>query len=135
MHEMRAGTNGFTCMIIVPDPLGGPVCGDAAATAWFNAMLTRQSGPPASGAPGIAYMARGGFHYEDAKGAIHMAHSPAAGTRRVTEPPHWMMMYAFDPAATGLPVKARPAGSYIMFAGTPWAHLMIYQNPNRLSAR
>jgi hypothetical protein len=26
----------------------------------------------------------------------------------------------------------RAAGTYIMFAGTPYAHLMIYQDPNTL---
>ena len=44
-------------------------------------------------------------------------------------------VYPFDSAATGLPTRENGTGSYIMFAGTPWAHLMIYQNPNRLSAR
>jgi hypothetical protein len=44
-----------------------------------------------------------------------------------------MLMWAFDPAASGLPTKENPAGVYIMFAGTPYAHLMIYQNPNTMA--
>jgi hypothetical protein len=40
-----------------------------------------------------------------------------------------MLMWNFDAAATGLPTKENPSGVYIMFAGTPYAHLMIYQNP------
>lgn len=138
LHEMRAGTNGFTCVIAVPDPFGGPICGDAVATAWFNALLTGKSGPPAPSAPGIAYMARGGVHYEDAKRNVVMEHNlskHAAGTRRVPERAHWMLMYPFDPAATGLPTRENGTGSYIMFAGTPWAHVMIYQDPRKMGTR
>jgi hypothetical protein len=50
----------------------------------------------------------------------------------VKEPPHWMLMWGFDAATTGLPTKENPSGVYIMFAGTPYAHLMVYQNPNQM---
>jgi hypothetical protein len=93
--------------------------------------------PPAMSAPGVAYMAQGGSHYEDAQGNVLMEHdlSPhVAGSRRMVEQPHWMLIWPFDPAASGLPTKENGAGSYIMFAGTPWAHVMIYQNPRQLTA-
>jgi len=137
VHQMRPGTNGFTCAIIVPDPLDGPVCGDANAIAWFTALLRQDAKPPVLSAPGMAYMARGGSHYEDAAGNLLMEHdqSPhAAGSRRVREPPHWMLMWPLDPAATGFPLKPNGSGSYIMFAGTPWAHLMVYQDPAQMTA-
>ncbi len=137
VHVMRPGTNGFTCVVVIPDPFGGPICGDAAAAGWMLAMLTHQASPPAATAPGIAYMAHGGAHWEDATGNVLMEHdqSPhAAGSHRITEQPHWMLMYPFDPAATGLPTKENGTGSYIMFAGTPWAHVMVYQDPNQLHA-
>lgn len=137
VHEMRAGTNGFTCVIVVPDPFDGPICGDQNAAAWLLALLRHEARPPALSAPGIAYMARGGSHYEDADGNILMEHelSPhAAGSRRVREPAHWMLMWPYDAASTGLPTKENGAGTYIMFAGTPWAHLMIYQDPNQMAA-
>ena len=134
-HQMRAGTNGFTCFVLVPDPIGGPICADAAGMGWFNAFLTGQSAPPA-GAPGVAYMARGGAHYEDAQGNVLVEHdhSPhAPGSRRVVEGPHWMLMYPLDPQLTGLPTRENSSGTYIMFAGTPWAHVMVYQDPNRMA--
>lgn len=137
VHVMRPGTNGFTCVIVVPDPFGGPICGNQAAAGWVVAMLTHAANPPAASAPGIAYMARGGAHYEDAQGNVLMEHdqSPhAAGSHRVTEQAHWMLMIPFDPAATGLPTKENGTGSYIMFSGTPWAHVMVYQDPNQLHA-
>ncbi len=137
LHQMRAGTNGFTCVIVVPDPLGGPVCGDQNATAWLMAFLRHEPRPPAMSAPGIAYMARGGTHYEDAEGNVLMEHdlSPhAAGSRPVREGAHWMLIWPYDPVATGLPTKENAAGVYIMFAGTPWAHVMVYQDPRQLAA-
>ncbi len=134
---MRQGTNGFTCVIVVPDPFGGPVCGDPNAAAWLMAFLSHQPQPPVMNGPGIAYMARGGAHYEDAAGNVVLEHdqSPhAAGTRRVVEQAHWMLIWPFDPATTGLPTRENGTGSYIMFAGTPWAHLMVYQDPARMTA-
>ena len=123
--EVRPGSNGFTCSII-PDESKAPFCGDKNAWAWFAAAFTGQPKPPNT-EPGISYMAQGGIHYETATGDIVMA--PGAGTKNVAEPPHWMLMWAFDPAASGLPTKPNASGVYIMFAGTPFAHLMIYQNP------
>ncbi len=135
--QMRGGTNGFTCAIIVPDPIGGPICGDAVASAWLMAFLTGQPQPPVAATPGIAYMARGGSHYEDAQGNVLMEHdrSPhAPGARRVTEQAHWMLIWPMDPATTGLPTRENGTGAYIMFAGTPWAHVMVYQDPNLMAA-
>jgi len=136
-HAIRPGTNGFTCVIVRPDPFQGPLCGDQNAVGWLLAMLKGQPNPPAMTAPGIVYMAAGGTHFEDAAGNVLMEHelSPhAAGSHRVREPGHWMVLWPFTPAASGLPTKENAAGVYIMFAGTPWAHLMIYQDPNKLAA-
>jgi hypothetical protein len=137
VHAIRPGTNGFTCVIVRPDPFAGAICGDQTAAAWLVAMLRHDPRPPAMSAPGIAYMAQGGVHYEDAQGNVLMEHEltpHAAGARRVQEPPHWMLIWPVDPAASGLPTKENGAGTYVMFAGTPWAHLMVYQNPRQLTA-
>jgi hypothetical protein len=39
-----------------------------------------------------------------------------------------MMLWPFDPATTGLPTAPKQTGTW-MYAGTPWAHLMINQRP------
>ena len=135
MHQMQPGTNGWTCFISRPDPFHGPICADQNAVAFLMAMMHGQASPPAMAAPGLAYMAQGGVHYEDAQGNVLMEHelSPhAAGSRRVVEPAHWMLMWHYDAATSGLPTKENASGVYIMFAGTPWAHLMIYQDPNKM---
>jgi len=127
---VRTGTNGFSCFVGVPGDPDAPFCGDQNALAW---IVSAASGAPkpSNTAPGIAYMAQGGIHHETATRDIMMM--PGKDTHPVKEPPHWMLMWAFDPAASGLPTKENAAGVYIMFSGTPYAHLMIYQNPNSLA--
>jgi hypothetical protein len=136
VHQMRAGTNGFTCFIARPDPLAGPVCADQNALGFFTAMFRGQPRPPAMSAPGVSYMAQGGVHYEDAQGNVLMEHelsAHAAGSKRVREPPHWMLMWNANSAETGIPTRENASGTYIMFAGTPYAHLMVYQDPNKMA--
>jgi hypothetical protein len=125
---VRPGSNGFTCTLM-PDESHAPYCGDKRGFQWIVAAMSHKPAPPAGGT-GIAYMAKGGLHYETPEGEIVMA--PSAQTRSVREPPHWMLLTPLDPAATGIPTKPNAGGSYIMFAGTPYAHLMIYQDPKML---
>ena len=124
---VRQGSNGFTCTLF-PDESHAPVCADPNGWRWFVAAMSDQPKPPASG--GIAYMAKGGLHYEKPDGQIVM--KPGSDTKSVKEPPHWMLLTPLDPSASGLPSKPNAGGTYIMFAGTPYAHLMIYQDPKML---
>jgi hypothetical protein len=124
---VRPGSNGFTCTLF-PDESHAPVCADQSGFRWFVAAMSQQPKPPSSG--GVAYMAKGGLHYEMPDGKIVM--TPTSTTKTVKEPPHWMLLTPLDPAATGIPSKPNAGGTYIMFAGTPYAHLMIYQDPKML---
>ena len=124
---VRPGNNGFTCTLF-PDESHAPICADQSAFRWFVAAMSNQPKPPSSG--GVAYMAKGGLHYEMPDGKIVMA--PTSTTKEVKEPPHWMLLTPLDPTASGIPTRPNAGGSYIMFAGTPYAHLMIYQDPKML---
>jgi hypothetical protein len=42
--------------------------------------------------------------------------------------PHWMILYPV-PNSSGLPTTPKNTGTWIMYAGTPWAHLMINGKP------
>jgi len=123
--ELRAGANGFTCSVI-PDSMDTPCCGDKPAWAWFAALLTGQPKPPNT-EPGVSYMMQGGVHDETPVGDIVM--EKGVNTTEVKEPPHWMLMWPIDAAASGLPTRPNLSGVYVIFAGTPYAHLMVYQNP------
>ncbi len=127
---VRAGTNGFTCVVGVPGDPESPFCADKHALQWI-VDATAGKPAPTNTAPGIAYMSKGGVHHETATGEIVMA--PSATTKAKHEPPHWMIMWPFDAATSGLPTKENASGVYIMFAGTPYAHLMIYQDPAKMA--
>lgn len=127
--EARKGTNGFTC---VPDISGqeepDPFCGDRAATQWLMDVLANNE-KPGNTVPGIAYMGKGGWHWEkDGK----IVSSGTEGAMRVKEPPHWMVFWPVGSRETALPTMPGKFGAYIMYDGSPYAHIMIYQDPNKI---
>jgi hypothetical protein len=127
--EAWKSTNGFHCIPSVnrrPDP--DPMCFDAAAGQWVQSLESKAE-KPANTVPGISYMAQGGYHWEK-DGVPVMDEQP--GARLVREPPHWMLMWPFSAAATKLPTRPNPSGAWIMFDATPYAHLMIYQDPAKM---
>jgi hypothetical protein len=124
---IRPGSNGFTCALF-PDETHAPICADRSGFRWFVAAMSQQPKPPTTG--GVAYMAKGGVHYETPDGKSVMM--PTGSTKEVREPPHWMLLTPMDPTATGIPTRPNAGGTYIMFAGTPYAHLMFYQDPKML---
>lgn len=128
LTEVRKSMNGFVCIPTVmnlPDP--DPMCLDAASYQWMTDIMNNAP-KPSNTVPGIAYMARGGSHFEKG-GKVVMA---GEGAKVVKEPPHWMVMWPFDPAASQLPTVPNSSGVYIMFQDSPYAHLMIYQDPNKM---
>lgn len=129
LTTLRPGTNGITCVVGVPGDPEAPFCADRHALQWIQDAVSGKP-RPTNEAPGIAYMSSGGVHHEAADGSIVM--EPGPETKPVEEPPHWMLMWPIDSATSGLPTKENPAGLYIMFAGTPYAHLMVYQDPDKL---
>lgn len=130
--EARKGTNGFTCLPDIGDtPALDPICLDEAANQWATSLMNNEP-KPSNTVPGISYMAKGGQHWEK-DGKILMKEE--SGAKLVNEPAHWMIMWPFDEKLTGLPTRPNPSGTYIMFAGTPYAHLMIYQDPNKIKVK
>jgi hypothetical protein len=129
LQEVKPGTNGFTCIPTVmnlPDP--DPMCMDAAVKQWWSDLMNNAA-KPSNTIPGIAYMARGGSHWEKDKQVL-MKEEP--GAKIVKEPPHWMIMWPFDAKTTMLPTAPNPSGVYVMFDGTPYAHVMVYQDPRKM---
>jgi hypothetical protein len=128
LTETKKSANGFTCIPTVmnlPDP--DPMCMDAAVQQWMTDLMNNAP-KPTNTVPGIAYMALGGSHFEKG-GTVVMS---GDGAKIVKEPAHWMVMWPFDAAATKLPTAPNPSGVYIMFDGSPYAHLMVYQDPRKM---
>jgi hypothetical protein len=123
MVVLREGNNGFTCMpgnlkVVVGQP---PMCVDAAAMQWYDDAKARKL-KPTNTVPGITYMLAGATQRSDP--------DPNDTTSMPIEiGPHWMIMWPFDPKTTGLPTTHKPTGAYIMWAGSPYAHVHIMGRP------
>lgn len=119
---LREGSNGFTCFPGHLDIIGdSPFCANAPALQWEKDMADDKP-KPTNTEPGIEYMLAGATDWS--------ATDPHATTGTpIKEPPHWMILWSFDTATTGLPTSLKNTGTWIMYAGTPWAHQMINQRP------
>lgn len=123
MVELRAGTNGFTCFPDTPDTPGlDPMCVDANGLSWAQSWM-KHDPKPGNTAPGIGYMLMGGSDIS--------ATDPWQTTTDtyVSSPPHWMLLWPVDAKTSGLATTPKKNGTWIMWAGTPYSHLMINQKP------
>lgn len=119
---LREGSNGFTCMPGNPKVIGVPaMCVDAASLQWF-ADAKAHKPKQTNTLPGITYMLAGATQRSDSDPSDKT--SPA-----ITVGPHWMILWPFDPKTTGLPATHKPTGAYIMWAGSPYAHLHVMGRP------
>ena len=122
MTTVREGSNGWTCMPdnpITPGP--DPMCMDGNAAKWAAAWIGKKE-PPAD-TVGIMYMLEGGT---DASNVDPYAKGPTEGNAWIETGPHIMVVGSKE-ALAGYPSGAKPDTSapYVMWAGTPYAHLMI----------
>jgi hypothetical protein len=122
MKILRQGTNDFTCMPGDPTGIGMPaMCADKVAMQW-NSDFEHHKAAPSTRVPGIEYMLAGATQRSDSDPFDKTSPAIPIG-------PHWMILWPFDPKTTGLPTTHKPTGAYIMWAGTPWAHVHIMGPP------
>ena len=119
---LREGSNGFTCMPGNPNVIGDPpMCADAASMQWASDFSAHKP-KPTNTVPGITYMLAGATQRSDSD--PYDKTSPP-----ITVGPHWMIIWPFDPKASGLPTTHRDTGAYIMWAGSPYAHVHVMGQP------
>ena len=122
MTQVRAGKNGWTCLPDAPDTPGvDPMCFDANAGKWVQAWAGHK--PPPDGTPGVMYMLEGGT---DASNTDPYATKPTADNDWIKTGPH-IMIVGSKAMLGGYPSSPKPdtTGPYVMWAGTPYAHLMV----------
>ena len=121
VETLREGNNGFTCMPDAPETLGmDPMCADPQGWKWVMSWVKHEP-KPANDQPGLIYMLQGGSD-------ISATDPAATKTEKFIEsPPHYMIMWPFEPkrrvADDSIPDRDLDHGD------TPYAHLMINQNP------
>ncbi|UCC75025.1 MAG: hypothetical protein JSV86_10880 [Gemmatimonadota bacterium] len=119
--QLRRGTNGWTCMPGPPHlPGNAPMCLDEQWVKWAMAWTNHEE--PQITQIGLAYMLEGGV---DASNTDPYASEPAPGDDWVHSGPHVMIVVPDLAALEALPTDPNSGGPYVMWKGTPYAHIMM----------
>lgn len=126
MTTIRAGKNGFSCMVVG----GEKMCADANSMAFFDAWMKHQNPPEKLG---LTYMLAGD---DGASNTDPYATAKSADNHWVATGPHVMIV---GPGAKTLGLAstadADPSGPYMMWAGTPYEHAMIPVAPPKVATK
>lgn len=119
--ELQKGTNDWTCFPDYPaSPGKDPMCVDKQGMLWLQSYITQKA--PNITQTGLAYMLEGG---SDASNTDPFATKPTEGKDWITSPPHTMVFPANKLDQTVYSTDPKNGGPWIMWAGTPFEHLMI----------
>jgi hypothetical protein len=120
--ELRPGTNGWMC--IADDtpaaPGESPDCLDQRWQEWFDAYMKGEV-PKISGI-GLAYMLQGSLSPSNTD---PLAQTPPPGQTWMEDGPHVMLIVPDPAMLNGFPSEHGTGGPYVMYRGTPYAHLMV----------
>lgn len=125
MVLLREGSNGWLCVTDEnhQGPGDHPICLDQAWQAWFGAYQAGEV-PDIDGI-GISYMLQGG---PAASNTDPMATTPPEGEDWLMDPAHIMIVVPDPAMLDAFPTEHGTGGPYVMWAGTPYAHLMVPTN-------
>jgi hypothetical protein len=118
METVREGDNGWTCMEVGANPM----CADAGGAEWMHALLTKGEAPQKLG---FVYMLKGDG---GASNTDPFAAEETADNNWVVTGPHVMIVGAEAKsllASYSAEAEADPTKPYVMWAGTPYEHLML----------
>jgi len=119
--QLRAGTNGWTCFPDIPSsPRNDPMCFDATFGQWAEAWMGHK--PVTITSFGVAYMLQGG---SDASNTDPFKMAPDSGHAWVDTGPHVMVVVPNVRNLTNVSTDPTNGGPYVMWQGTPYAHVMI----------
>jgi hypothetical protein len=117
---LREGTNGWVCFPDPPEMEAASMCLDTPWQAWASAWQNRE--PVALEHAGIAYMLMGD---SGASNVDPYAEGPTADNEWVESGPHLMLIVPDPAALEGFPTDPENGGPWVMWKGTPYAHVMI----------
>ncbi len=119
--QLRAGTNGWTCFADnAGTPGNDPMCFDGVFGQWATAWMGHR--PVTITSFGVAYMLQGG---SDASNTDPFKMAPDSGQAWVDTGPHVMIVVPNVRNLAGISTDHAGGGPYIMWQGTPYAHVMI----------
>ena len=118
MRELRPGTNGWMCML---DLVGDSMCLDKEWQAWGDAWENKKE-PPKPKAVGVAYMLKGD---KGASNTDPYATKATADNHWVVSGPHIMLLPTDASQLEAYPTDWTKGGPWVMWKGTPYAHIMV----------
>ena len=125
MKQLRAGTNGWTCMPSTGGVVGAagadPMCLDKAWMGWAGAYMHKTDPPPVT-TMGVGYMLRGD---KGASNTDPFATGPTADNHWVVSPSHTMILVPDPKMLDALPTDPHAGGAWVMWKGTKYAHVMV----------
>jgi hypothetical protein len=122
METLRAGTNGWTCLPDFPATRGDdPMCVDDQWMSFMNALSTKTT--PQVVREGIGYMIAPGGSY--GSNTDPFATKPTPENEWGYDPPHLMLLVRDPRALEGIPTKRESGVPWVMWTGTPYAHIMV----------
>ena len=121
-HLLRAGSNGYTCFPDDPDvPNNAPMCLDATWAEVIDAWMHHRA--PVITTLGISYMLQGDVPVSNTD---PFATAPTAENEWIQSGvPHIMIVLPDQRLIEGLPTDPANGGPWVMWKGTPYAHVMI----------
>jgi hypothetical protein len=123
IRVLREGSGSWTCMPGHADPSNpDPMCGDKNAMEWASAWMAKKE-PPANQV-GFMYMLQGDG---GASNTDPYATKEEANNNWIKTGAHVMIVGSGAKMLEGYPrdAKADPTKPYVMWAGTPYEHLML----------
>lgn len=123
---LAKGTNGYNCFPDMPETKGNdPVCADEPWMQWMQSYMSHKS--PSVSRVGIAYMTADGGSWVSNNDPFSMTES--ATNQWSYHPPHVMLVVPDLNSLAGMSTDPKNGGPYVMWAGTPYAHIMVNQTP------
>jgi hypothetical protein len=122
LRTLRQGSTEWVCLPDEPNTKGNdPMCLDRTWQAWLPAFMGKKN-PPRATKTGIGYMLT-----SDAEGSNTdpYATAPTADNQWHKAGPHVMLLVSDPKQFEGLPAEPKSGAPYVMWKGTPYAHLMV----------
>lgn len=118
---LRQGSNGWHCLPDMPESHGGdPMCVDQAWMKWIEAYTTHKT--PQITSVEIGYMIAPGGGW--GSNTDPYANSATADNHWGLHVPHLMIVVPNLSSLDGISTDRNNGGPYVMYAGTPYAHIM-----------
>lgn len=123
---LRPGTNGWTCVPALGSEV--PACLDAVWMRLVDAQVNRK--PFSTDSVGISYMLQPEAVRTNNADPFDTTEDP--GEVWVQEGPHLMFIFPDHRTLDAFPTDPKAGGAYVMWKGTPYAHVMV---PIRVTPR